>query len=160
MKLTWLLAFKVFIVLFWITMLFSIINDFLFRNYKLAEIDLMDLFVLCSPLSILFEKFYIKRSLIVIYFLCFSFYMVSYAYFSFLAEYISDLKHNYHFTHLYDLAFNGKQLYISLMSVFIGFGLCRLISYSQDNYKRAKICFIFFFASLIPLILIGNMIFS
>ncbi|WP_147289795.1 hypothetical protein [Helicobacter sp. MIT 14-3879] len=159
-RFTWLLALKVFISLFWITMLFSIIEDFLFRNYKLAEIDLMDLFVLCSPLSILFEKFYTKRSLMVTYFLCFFFYMVFYASFSFFIEYISYLKYNYHFTQLYDLVFNGKTLYISLSVMFIGFGLYGLISYFQNNYQRAKLCFIFFFASLIPFILVGNMIFS
>ncbi len=37
MKPTWFLAFKIFIVLFWITMLFLIIEDFLFRNYKLTD---------------------------------------------------------------------------------------------------------------------------
>lgn len=162
MKPTWLLAFKIFIVLFWITMLFSLIRDLLFGNYKLEYIleDInLDLFLLCSPLSILFEKFYKKRSLIVTYFLCFSLYMVSYASFGFFTQYISDLKYNIHFTHWYELVFHRKTLHISLSFVLMGFGLYGLISYFQNNYQKAISCFIIFFLGSILFVLVGGRIF-
>ncbi|MCX2683920.1 hypothetical protein OQH60_08635, partial [Campylobacter sp. MIT 21-1685] len=74
MKFTWLLAFKIFIVLLWILCMIVFMSGAI--NSQRTFLELLDwdialifVIILLGCLSVILEKFYKKKSLMIIYFL-------------------------------------------------------------------------------------------
>ena len=164
MKFSWLLAFKIFIVLFWIMGMVGFIAAAIDNRKTFLEILNVhwDIFIiiLLGCISVILDFVFKNKNIMIDYFLIFFFYIILQSFFTLFTEYFSFLKYNYHWTHLYEFTINGETRYIALWFMFIGIYLCGFISYFQKNYKRAKVCLAFCFINYIPFALVGQITFD
>ena len=144
MKLTWLLAFKVFIVLFWIGNLLLLIiaglesrrgimylflNDFMFDFFFIIGI--------CGAFSLMLEKFYenIMFKYFILSFLLVSCYFFLFITLQFVGVAKSSLKGIY-------LSLNGLLIHYCINFIFFCLSVFGIYSLFRNNTKFLYICFL------------------
>ena len=165
-KLTWLLAFKAFITLFWCLGMVGFISIAIDDDKTFWELltrwDIVLIFIvsLLGCLSVVLDFFFRDKRIMIDYFLSFFLLIVCFLFISIFMQYIRFLEYEVIFTSLLSLVLFKQTIHLSLWFVYFGFTLCGIISYFQKNYKRATLCFAFCFISFIPFVLKGQMVFD
>lgn len=165
-KLTWILVFKIFIVLFWTFGMVGFIGMVIDNQKTFLELltrwDIVLIFIviLLGCLSVVLDFFFRDKRIMTDYFLSFFLLIVCFLFISIFMQYIRFLEYRFIFTNLLSLVLFEQTIYLSLWFVYLGFALCGIISYFQKNYKRATLCFAFCFISFIPFMLKGQMVFD
>lgn len=163
-KFTWLLALKIFIVLFWtlgmIGFIFETINNpktFL-EILSIHWVLFTAIFLGC--ISVILDFFFKEKEIMIDYFLSFFLLTICFIFINMCIEYIRFLKYGFIFTSLFYWIMSRETIYLALWFVYFGFALCGTISYFQKNYKRAIPCFAFCCINFIPFTLRGQIVFA
>ncbi|MCX2683905.1 hypothetical protein OQH60_08540, partial [Campylobacter sp. MIT 21-1685] len=113
-KMTWLLAFKIFIVLFWSLGMVGFI-DAAIDNQKtflelLARWDIVFVFVtiLLGCISIILDCIFKNKNIMVSYFFIFFLSVILITSFGLFKEYLSFVEYGYRWTHWYEFTTNGE----------------------------------------------------
>lgn len=116
--------------------------------------------ILLGCISVILDFIFKEKNIMLSYFFIFFFYIILQSFFMLFTEYLSFLKYNYHWTHLYEFTINGETRYFALWFAFIGIYSCGIVSYFQKNYQRAKVCLAFCFINYVPFVVMGQITFD